>query len=81
MPAAVPSQITAAIQDRANELLGGGLREVRRVRYARARAAAGRYDFLGEYVDGLPAVVDLDAVRAAGLDYRAAYSLGDLGLS
>jgi phosphoglucomutase len=61
------SQITAAIQDRANELLGGGLREVRRVRYARARAAAGRYDFLGEYVDGLPAVVDLDAVRAAGV--------------
>jgi len=61
------SQITAAIQDRANELLGGALREVRRVRYARARAAAGPYDFLGEYVDGLPAVVDLDAVRAAGV--------------
>jgi phosphoglucomutase len=61
------SQVTAAIQDRANELLGGGLREVRRVRYARARAAAGSYDFLGRYVDGLPAVVDLDAVRAAGV--------------
>ena len=61
------SQITAAIQDRANELLRGGLREVRRVRYARARAAAGSYDFLGEYVDGLPAVVDLDRIRAAGV--------------
>jgi phosphoglucomutase len=61
------SQITAAIQDRANELLRGGLREVRRVRYDRARAAAGSYDFLGEYVNGLPAVVDLDAVRAAGV--------------
>jgi phosphoglucomutase len=61
------SQITAAIQDRANELLRGGLREVRRVRYARARAAAGRYDFLGRYVDGLPAVVDLDRVKAAGV--------------
>jgi phosphoglucomutase len=61
------SQITAAIQDRANELLGGGLREVRRVRYAEAKAAAGSYDFLGAYVDGLPAVVDLDAVRAAGV--------------
>jgi phosphoglucomutase len=61
------AQITAAIQDRANELLRGGLREVRRVRYDRARAAAGSYDFLGEYVDGLPAVVDLDAVRAAGV--------------
>src|SRR6516162_5528578 len=61
------SQITAEIQDRANELLRGGLREVRRVRYAQARAAAGRYDFLGRYVDGLPAVVDLDRVKAAGV--------------
>ena len=61
------SQITAAIQDRANELLRGGLREVRRARYDRARAAAGSYDFLGEYVNGLPAVVDLDRVRAAGV--------------
>ena len=61
------SQITAAIQDRANELLRGGLREVRRVRYARARAAVGSYDFLGQYVDGLPTVVDLDAIRAAGV--------------
>jgi phosphoglucomutase len=61
------SQITAEIQDRANELLRGGLREVRRVRYARAREAAGQYDFLGRYVDGLPAVVDLDRVKAAGV--------------
>jgi phosphoglucomutase len=61
------SQITTAVQDRANELLRGGLREVRRVRHARARAAAGAYDFLGQYVDGLPAVVDLDVVRAAGV--------------
>ena len=61
------SQITQAIQDRANELLRGGLREVRRVRYARAKAAAGAYDFLGQYLAGLPAVIDLDAVRAAGV--------------
>ncbi|HUL28627.1 MAG TPA: phosphoglucomutase (alpha-D-glucose-1,6-bisphosphate-dependent) [Streptosporangiaceae bacterium] len=61
------SQITTAIQDRANELLRGGLRGVRRVRYAQAKAAAGCHDFLGQYTDGLPAVVDLDAVRAAGV--------------
>jgi phosphoglucomutase len=61
------SKVTAAIQDRANELLRGELREVRRVRYARARAAAGSYDFLGRYVDGLPAVVDLDRVKEAGV--------------
>jgi phosphoglucomutase len=61
------SHVTAAIQDRANELLRGGLRGVRRIRYARAKAAAGSYDFLGQYVGGLPEVVDVDAVRAAGV--------------
>ena len=67
------SQITTVIQDRANELLSGGLREVRRVSYARARAAdtTGGFDFLGEYLAGLPTVVDLDAVRGAwGADRR-----------
>ncbi len=63
------SQITSVIQDRANELLSGGLREVRRVSYARARAAGttGGFDFLGEYLAGLPTVVDLDAVRGGGV--------------
>ena len=61
------SQITSVIQDRANELLRGGLREVRRIRYAQARAAAGGYDFLADYVAALPTVVDVDVVRAAGV--------------
>jgi phosphoglucomutase len=61
------AQITAAIQDRANELLAGGLREVRRAPWARARPAAGAHDFLAQYVSELPSVVDLDAVRAAGV--------------
>ena len=61
------SQITAAIQGRANELLRGALREVRRIRYARARPAVGAHDFLGQYLAALPTVVDLDAVRAAGI--------------
>jgi phosphoglucomutase len=61
------SQITTAIQGRANELLRGGLRGVRRIRYAQARSAANAYDFLGRYLAELPAVVDLDAVRAAGM--------------
>jgi phosphoglucomutase len=59
------SQITAGIQQRANELLAGGLRDVRRIAVARARQSAGRFDFLGEYVAALPAVVDLEAIRAA----------------
>jgi phosphoglucomutase len=61
------AQITSVIQDRANELLRGGLKQVRRIRYAQARAAADPHDFLGTYVAELPTVVDLDAVRAAGV--------------
>jgi phosphoglucomutase len=59
------AQMTSAIQSRANELLAGGLREVQRVAVARARQAAGRFDFLGEYVAALPFVVDMAAIRAA----------------
>ncbi|WP_225847193.1 phosphoglucomutase (alpha-D-glucose-1,6-bisphosphate-dependent) [Streptomyces sp. HPF1205] len=63
------SDATGWIQDRANELIRGGLKDVRRVPYTRALAAdtTGRYDFLGAYVDDLPSVLDLDAVRAAGV--------------
>ncbi|HEY9245083.1 MAG TPA: phosphoglucomutase, alpha-D-glucose phosphate-specific, partial [Streptosporangiaceae bacterium] len=63
------SQITSVIQDRANELLAGRLRGVRRVPYAQARRAdtVGPFDFLGQYVDELPTVVDLDAIRDAGV--------------
>ncbi|MFE4534389.1 phosphoglucomutase (alpha-D-glucose-1,6-bisphosphate-dependent) [Streptomyces scopuliridis] len=63
------SDATNWIQDRANEIIAGGLKDVRRLPYARALAApsTGRYDFLGTYVADLPAVLDLDAVRAAGV--------------
>jgi phosphoglucomutase len=63
------SDVTSWVQDRANELLRGGNADVRRVPLARARTAetTGSYDFLGSYVDDLPAVLDLDAVRAAGV--------------
>ncbi len=60
---------TGWIADRANELLAQALREVKRVPLARALAApsTSRYDFLATYIDDLPNVLDLDAVRAAGL--------------
>ncbi|SFY48220.1 phosphoglucomutase (alpha-D-glucose-1,6-bisphosphate-dependent) [Streptomyces sp. F-1] len=63
------SDATSWIQDRANEIITGGLKDVRRLPYARALAAdtTGRHDFLGTYLDDLPAVLDLDAVRAAGV--------------
>ena len=61
------SDATSVIAARANELIRGGLRDVRRTPYEKAVRAAGSYDFLGAYVDALPSVVDLDAIRAAGV--------------
>jgi phosphoglucomutase len=63
------TDITRAIQDRANELLAAGLAGVRRIPFARAAAAdtTGRFDFLGEYVSALEQAVDLAAVKAAGI--------------
>src|SRR3712207_4944429 len=58
---------TKVIAARANELLQDGLKGVQRVPFARARAAAQAHDFLGDYVDDLPSVLDLDAVRDAGV--------------
>ncbi|MFJ2919121.1 phosphoglucomutase (alpha-D-glucose-1,6-bisphosphate-dependent) [Streptomyces sp. NPDC087307] len=63
------SDATGWIQERANEIVAGGLKDVRRLPYARARAASttGTYDFLGSYVSDLPSVLDLDAIRTAGV--------------
>ena len=58
---------TKVIAARANELIRAGLGEVKRIPFARARQAAGSYDFLGVYVDDLPNVVDLAAVKEAGV--------------
>ncbi|CAL9332852.1 phosphoglucomutase (alpha-D-glucose-1,6-bisphosphate-dependent) [Streptomyces sp. enrichment culture] len=63
------SAATSWIQDRANAIITGGLKDVRRVPYSRALAApgTGRHDYLGAYVADLPNVVDLDAIRSAGV--------------
>ncbi len=61
------STVTAAVAERANELLRQGLAGVRRASAARTQEAVHGYDFLGHYVDDLPAVLDLDAVRDAGV--------------
>jgi len=58
---------TSVIAARANELIRDGLIGVRRVSLEQARGEVGRYDFLGRYVDDLPAVVDLEAIREAGV--------------
>ncbi|SCL31950.1 phosphoglucomutase [Micromonospora pallida] len=60
---------TRWIQDRANAILAAGLAEVKRIPYARARAAdtTGTYDFVANYVDDLPAALDIAAIRDAGV--------------
>src|SRR5699024_1137740 len=65
------SDITATIQDAANQYLEAGLAGVQRIPYVRAKEAAIPYAFLTTYVDDLPSVVDLDAVRDAGVHIGA----------
>ncbi|MET0467195.1 MAG: phosphoglucomutase, alpha-D-glucose phosphate-specific, partial [Aeromicrobium sp.] len=61
------SDATTVIAARANELIAAGLSGVRRIPFARARAACRPYDFLGTYVDDLPQVIDLAAIAGAGV--------------
>jgi phosphoglucomutase len=63
------TDVTREIQDRANELLSERLTGVRRMPYARAVAAetTGTFDFLGNYVAALDRVVDMAAIRDAGI--------------
>jgi phosphoglucomutase len=61
------SDVTNAIAKRANEILREGVSAVKRVGLARALRAAQRYDYLGNYVDDLPAVIDIDAIRGSGV--------------
>lgn len=61
--------VTAWIQERANALLADACTSVRRLPLQRALRAptTGRYDFRARYVDALPGVIDLDAIRGARL--------------
>jgi phosphoglucomutase len=61
--------ITRWIQDRANELLSSATSRLPRIPYPRARSAptTHRHDYVGAYVADLASVVDMEAVRAAGL--------------
>ncbi len=61
------SDVTNAIANRANEILRDGLSAVKRVPLARALQTTWRHDYLDSYVDDLSSVVDIDAIRAAGV--------------
>jgi phosphoglucomutase len=63
------TDVTAWIQDRANQLLREHNHAVRRVPFEQARTAATTQqdDFVGPYVEDLANVVDLERIRATGI--------------
>jgi phosphoglucomutase len=63
------TDVTKWVQDRANELLRGGNVGVKRFSFARALKAETTHqeDFILPYVEDLRNVIDMDAIRAAGL--------------
>jgi len=63
------TDVTHWVQDRANELLRASNAGVRRVPYATAIKAGSTHqdDFVRPYVEDLKNIVDMDAIRGAGL--------------
>jgi phosphoglucomutase len=61
--------VTRWVEDRANALLSGKNREVRRLAYSRnlTSGTVREYDYITPYVEDLDQVIDLDFVRAADL--------------
>lgn len=61
--------ITQKVQDRANAILADDLKAVKRIPFARALAASTtqEYDFVTPYVSDLENVINIEAIRSAGL--------------
>ena len=60
---------TKIIEDRANEILRSGLKDVRRIAYEKAVKAdtTHDYDFIAPYVNDLENIIDVTAIARAGL--------------
>lgn len=60
---------TSVIEKRANVLLAGGLKEVRRIPFQRAMASGcvHRYDYVSPYVNDLGSVIDMDIIASSGI--------------
>jgi len=63
------TDITGAIEQRANALLADGLKGVRRIPLERARRSSCvyRYDYIGPYVADLADIIDMEAIRSSGV--------------
>jgi phosphoglucomutase len=63
------TDVTGWIQNRANELLGGGNKDVQRIGFGAAIKASTTHarDYVTAYVEDLANVIDLDTIRTAGV--------------
>lgn len=61
------TDVTGAVQKRANAILEGGLRDVNRVSLEDAMNGLEVFDFITPYVEQLGEVIDLDAIRHSGV--------------
>src|ERR1041384_7808742 len=63
------SATTKWIQDKANEIIAAGLKDVRRIPLARAKSAhtTHRHDYIDRYVGALGQVIDFDRIRSSNL--------------
>jgi len=74
--------ITRWIENRANEFLSAGNREIKRIPYERAlhSATTRMYDYIMPYVRDLANIVDMEAIHSSGLKIGAD-ALGGAGLA
>ncbi len=75
-------EVTSWIQDRANEILEKGLKDVKKMELDQALHAecVRQYDFVTPYVEDLQNVVDLDVIAESGI-HIGADALGGSGLA
>lgn len=82
-PSAGPAdtQITRRIADMANGYLRNGNRDIKRISYAKALKTSGvqEYDYITPYVTDLKNILDMSAIKSAGLRIGAD-ALGGAGL-
>ena len=61
------TDVTKVVQARANQILEDEMRDVKRVSLEDAMAALEDFDFITPYVEQLPTVIDLDAIKHSGV--------------
>lgn len=76
------TDVTGWIENRANELMEGGLQDVKQVTLDEALASDNvvEYDFMTPYVDDLENVIDMEAIAKSGI-YIGADAMGGSGMA